>query len=70
MTQYRVLAGIDYPPSKRAEVGDIVTDLPTAQIKNLLEIGAIELADGKSKSEVKVEETVVEETTSTDSEEE
>jgi hypothetical protein len=70
MTQYRVLAGIDYPPQKRAEVGDVVTDLPSAQIKNLLEIGAIELADGKSKSEVKVEETIVEETTPTDSEEE
>jgi hypothetical protein len=58
-----VLAGIDYPPSKRAEVGDLVSDLPAAQIKNLLEIGAIELADGKSKVEVKVEEPVVEETT-------
>jgi hypothetical protein len=58
-----VLAGIDYPPSKRAEVGDLVSDLPAAQIKNLLEIGAIELVDGKSKVEVKVEEPVVEETT-------
>lgn len=43
MTQYKILAGINYPPNKRAEIGDIVTDLPGAAIKNLLEIKAIEL---------------------------
>jgi hypothetical protein len=42
MTQYRVLQGIDYPPNKRAEIGETVSDLPAASIKWLLEIGAIE----------------------------
>jgi hypothetical protein len=42
MAQYRVLQGIDYPPNKRAEVGEIVSDLPATSIKWLLEIGAIE----------------------------
>ena len=65
MAQYRVLAGIDYPPNKRAEIGDLVSDLPGSAIKSLLEIGAIESVDGK-KSEPVIEETpapVVEETT-------
>lgn len=42
MAQYRVLQGIDYPPNKRAESGDVVNDLPATSIKWLLEIGAIE----------------------------
>jgi hypothetical protein len=28
MTQYRALVGIDYPPNKRAEAGELVSDLP------------------------------------------
>jgi hypothetical protein len=75
MAQYRVLAGIDYPPNKRAEIGEIVTDLPGSAIKSLLEIGAIESLDGKKAEPVieatpaPVEETpapVVEETTTTE----
>ena len=42
MAKYRVLQGIDYPPNKRAEKGDVVDDLPAASIKWLTEIGAIE----------------------------
>ena len=42
MTQYRVLQGIDYPPNKRAEAGDVVNDLPASSVKWLLEVGAIE----------------------------
>jgi hypothetical protein len=57
MAQYRVLTGIDYPPNKRAEVGQIVSDLPPQSIKWLLESGAIEDA---SKPAKKVEESVVE----------
>ena len=63
MTQYRVLQGIDYPPNKRAEAGDVVNDLPASSVKWLLEVGAIEDAS-KPKSEPKVEiveEPVIEE---------
>ena len=39
---YRVLAGIDYPPNKRAEAGDVVDDLAPQSIKWLLSAGIIE----------------------------
>lgn len=66
--EYKVLQGIDYPPNKRAEIGDIVTDLPKESIAWLLVSGAIEsVSDSKkntdsviTKSSVKSEE--VEET--------
>ena len=57
MTQYRVLAGLDYPPDKRAEAGSIVSDIPEKSAKWLLDQGLIELADGKSKS-TKIEAVV------------
>lgn len=68
MTQYRVLQGIDYPPNKRAEVGDVVTDLAPSSIKWLLEVGAIEDTDKKATKVVEpvaaiepiIEEPVVE----------
>ena len=53
MAKYRVLQGIDYPPNKRAEIGDVVEDLPATSIKWLLESGAIE---DSSKPAKKVEE--------------
>ena len=53
MAKYRVLQGIDYPPNKRAEIGDVVEDLPATSIKWLLESGAIEDA---SKPAKKIEE--------------
>lgn len=64
MAQYRAVVGIDYPPNKRVEAGELVSDLPATSIKWLLESGAIELADAKTKAtpvveapvEVKVEE--------------
>ena len=56
MTQYRAVVGIDYPPNKRAEAGDVVTDLPGDSIKWLLEQGLIESTDGKKTT--KVEEVV------------
>ena len=53
MAQYRVLQGIDYPPNKRAEAGQVVSDLPPQSIKWLLESGIIEDA---SKPAKKIEE--------------
>lgn len=53
MAKYRVLQGIDYPPNKRAEIGDVVDDLPATSIKWLLESGAIE---DSSKPAKKIEE--------------
>ena len=58
MARYRVLQGIDYPPNKRAEVGDIVEDVPAQSIKWLLDSGIIEDTDKPTK---KTEQPVVEE---------
>ena len=49
MARYRVLTGLDYPPNKRAEIGDIVEDLPAQSIKWLLADGLIEDADKAKK---------------------
>ena len=57
MAQYRALVGIDYPPNKRVEAGEIVSDLPGDAIKWLLEDGLIE---DSSKSPKKVEAVVEE----------
>ena len=61
MAQYRATVGIDYPPNKRVEAGEIATDLPGDSIKWLLEQGLIESTDKKSKPVVvpAVEETPV-----------
>jgi hypothetical protein len=42
MSKYRVIVGLDYPPGKRAEAGDIVADLPEKSIKWLVSQGLIE----------------------------
>ena len=55
--EYKVLVGIDYPPSKRAEVGDVVSDLPKESISWLVAGGYIEPA---SNGTVEVVEAVVE----------
>lgn len=49
MATYRVLAGISYPPNKRAEIGDVVTDLPPRSIKWLSDAGVIEQVDTPKK---------------------
>jgi hypothetical protein len=59
MARYRVLQGIDYPPNKRAEVGDIVEDIPAQSVKWLLDSGIIEDTDKPTK---KTEKPVVEQT--------
>jgi hypothetical protein len=59
--EYKVLSGIDYPPSKRAEAGDVVSDLPKDAISWLLASGVIELASSKTTdSTEKVVEAVIE----------
>ena len=45
--EYEVLVGIDYPPNKRAEAGDMVSDLPKDSIPWLLESGIIKAAPNK-----------------------
>jgi hypothetical protein len=49
MANYRILVGINYA-GKRAESGDIVTDLPGRSIGWLLEQGIVEKADGKTEA--------------------
>lgn len=49
MAQYRAVVGIDYPPNKRAEAGDTISDLPEKSVAWLLDSGFIEPLDGKSK---------------------
>jgi len=54
---YKVLTGVDYPPDKRAEAGDVVDDLPATSISWLLSQGHIEDLDPKpkpAKTKVKV----------------
>jgi len=58
MAQYRALVGIDYPPNKRVEAGEVVSDLPGSSIKWLLESNIIESTDAKSK--IKQEEPLKE----------
>jgi hypothetical protein len=50
MSKYRALVGLDYPPGKRAEPGDVVDDLPEKSVKWLLKDGKIEEV-GQQKSE-------------------
>lgn len=45
--KYRVNVGINYPPNKRAEAGDVVTDLPPGVEDSLLKLGVIEKVEGK-----------------------
>lgn len=62
MTQYRALVGIDYPPNKRVEAGDLVSDLPEKSAVWLLANNMIEEVDGKktSKKSAPVESAEVE----------
>lgn len=43
--QYKVLKGINYPPDRRAEIGDLVDDIPPADITPFLNDGAIEVGE-------------------------
>ena len=44
---YRILTGMNYPPDKRAEIGDVVDDLPPKSVKWLLAQGHVEPVEGK-----------------------
>lgn len=61
MATYKVLVGLDYgKPSKRAEEGDVVSDLPTSSVSWLLEQNIVELVDSapsKIKKVITVEES-------------
>lgn len=39
--EYEVLIGLNYPPNRRAEPGDIVTDLPFGSKGFLTELGVV-----------------------------
>lgn len=58
--EYVVLSGIDYPPNKRAESGDVVTDLPKEAIAWLLDCGAIAPVGQEAPAAEAVVEAVVE----------
>ena len=47
MAAYRVLVGLDYA-GRRAEPGDIITDLPSKSLSWLTAQGLVEKADGNS----------------------
>ena len=49
MPSYRALTGLNYPPDKRVEAGDIVSDLPEKSILWLLKEGFIEETDKTAK---------------------
>jgi hypothetical protein len=63
---YKVLQGIDYPPNKRAEAGDLVSDLPKEAIAWLIDAGSIVRVTGEEPVEEAVE--VVVETLASDDE--
>jgi len=48
--QYRVIVGVDYPPDRRAEPGDVVDDLPGKSIKWLVDQGIVEPVKARSES--------------------
>ena len=50
MAKYKVLVGIDYPPNRRAEAGDIVEDFPSKSIEWCVSQGYIELVTSSKKS--------------------
>ena len=59
MPKYRVLQGIDFPPDRRVEAGEVVDDLPPKAIKWLREQGLIELEDANSTDELSSAKNVV-----------
>lgn len=50
-SSYRVLRGLNYPPGRRAEPGDIVDDLPDGSKRDLVRLGAIEKVDAEESTE-------------------
>lgn len=50
MPAYRALTGLDYPPDRRIEAGEVADDIPSKSIKWLLDQGLIEPVEGSVKS--------------------
>jgi hypothetical protein len=58
MPKYLVKTGLEFPPNRRVEAGDVIDDVPSKSIKWLREQGLIELVDSSGKS---VDAPIVEE---------
>jgi hypothetical protein len=57
VAKFKALVGIDYPPNKRVEAGDVVDDLPADSVKWLKDQGMIEaVEDAKKKAAAPVVE--------------
>ena len=52
MPKYLVKTGLEFPPDRRVEAGEIVEDIPAKSIKWLREQGMIELVDATVEKEV------------------
>jgi hypothetical protein len=50
-TEYVALTGIDFPPNKRIEAGEVVSDLPKEAVAWLLESKAIQRKGAASEKE-------------------
>lgn len=46
MATYRANVGLNYPPDRRVEAGETVSDLPSKSIKWLREQGLVDLVSG------------------------
>lgn len=60
-TEYVALTGIDFPPNKRVEAGEVVSDLPKEAVAWLLESGAIQRKGASVASEKESPKDVVDE---------
>ena len=58
MPKYLVKTGLEFPPNRRVEAGEVIDDVPSKSIKWLREQGLIELVDSSGKS---VDAPIVEE---------
>lgn len=52
MPKYLVKTGLEFPPDRRVEAGEIIEDVPAKSIKWLREQGMIELVDATVEKEV------------------
>lgn len=55
MAQYRALVGIEIPPDRRVEAGEVTDAIPSKSVKWLQEQGYIEPVAAKGKDAPKVE---------------
>lgn len=46
LVNYKALVGLDYPPDRRVEAGEIVSDIPSASLKWLVDQGLVEISSG------------------------